>query len=71
MSWQEAEAAARGSGVDVQPLEVRGPEELEGLMAEARAGARPGAPPADRPVHRRPPGTHRGTGAGVSAAVEL
>ncbi len=41
VSWQEAEAAARGSGVDVQPLEVRGPEELEGLMAEARAGGTP------------------------------
>lgn len=35
-AWTETQAAARGLGLDPQSLEVRSPEELEGLISVAR-----------------------------------
>ena len=38
VSWQETRAAAATAGLDVQSLEVRGPDELDGLVTAARRG---------------------------------
>ena len=44
--WQETEAAARKLGVELQPLEVRGPDDFEAAFAAAQdeATLRPSSP---------------------------
>ena len=38
VSWKETEAAARAAGIELHSLEVRAPDELEGLVAAASRG---------------------------------
>ena len=38
VSWKETQAAAQAAGIDLQPLEIRIPDELEGLVTAASRG---------------------------------
>ena len=38
VSWQESQAAARAGGIELQSLELRSPDDLEGLVTAASRG---------------------------------
>src|SRR5262249_44057141 len=65
------EAAARGLGVQLLPLEVRGPDEFAGAFQAATQGHAQALIMVQSPLFKLLPGTARGAGAGEPPANDV